>query len=205
MKSIILTILTMLSLNACGTKQTDSNNKTMNNGKSIVVFFSHAGENYSVGNIKEGNTKLVTDIICEKTGADRLEIVCLKNYDMAYKALCDLAKEEQQQGELPAFTLMMNGKATEGAVNLDDYTTVYIGGPVWWGTYPQVMFSFFKQYNLSGKTILPFTTHEGSGLGNCVDDLKQAYPKATFGKAFSLYGHEVRTEAGRKKVENWIK
>lgn len=101
MKSIILTLFAMLSLNACGTKQSDNNNKTMNNGKSIVVFFSHAGENYSVGNIEEGNTKLVADIICEQTGADRLEIICLKDYNMTYNALCDLAKEEQQKDELP--------------------------------------------------------------------------------------------------------
>lgn len=204
MKSIILTLFAMLSLNACGTKQSD-NNKTMNNGKSIVVFFSHAGENYSVGNIEEGNTKLVADIICEQTGADRLEIICLKDYNMTYNALCDLAKEEQQKDELPDFTLMMNGEPVEGTVNFDDYAIVYIGGPVWWGTYPQVMFSFFKQYDLNDKTILPFTTHEGSGLGSCVSDLKKIYSKATFGKAFSLYGHEVRTEAGRKKVEKWIK
>lgn len=204
MKSIILTLFAMLSLNACGTKQSD-NNKTMNNGKSIVVFFSHAGENYSVGNIEEGNTKLVADIICEQTGADRLEIICLKDYNMTYNALCDLAKEEQQKDELPDFTLMMNGEPVEGTVNFDDYVIVYIGGPVWWGTYPQVMFSFFKQYDLNDKTILPFTTHEGSGLGSCVSDLKKIYSKAAFGKAFSLYGHEVRTEAGREKVENWIK
>lgn len=205
MRFIFFAIFAMLSLCACGTKQSDNNNETMNNGKSIVVFFSHAGENYSVGNIKEGNTKLVADIICEQTGADRLEIICLKDYNMAYRALCDLAKEEQQNDELPDFTLMMNGEPVEGTANVDDYTTVYIGGPVWWGTYPQVMFSFFKQYDLNDKTILPFTTHEGSGLGSCVSDLKKIYPKATFGKAFSLYGHEVRTEAGREKVENWIK
>lgn len=205
MRFIFFAIFAMLSLCACGTKQSDNNNETMNNGKSIVVFFSHAGENYSVGNIKEGNTKLVADIICEQTGADRLEIICLKDYNMAYRALCDLAKEEQQNDELPDFTLMMNGEPVEGTVNFDDYTIVYIGGPVWWGTYPQVMFSFFKQYDLNDKTILPFTTHEGSGLGSCVSDLKKIYPKATFGKAFSLYGHEVRTEAGREKVENWIK
>ncbi|MDE5783489.1 MAG: flavodoxin [Prevotella sp.] len=205
MRYIFFTIFAMLSLCACGTKQSNNNNETMNKEKSIVVFFSHAGENYSVGNIKEGNTKLVADIISEQTGADRLEIICLKDYNMAYGALCDLAKEEQQNGELPGFTLMMNGEPVEGIVNFDDYTTVYIGGPVWWGTYPQVMFSFFKQYDLNDKTILPFTTHEGSGLGSCVSDLKKIYSKAAFGKAFSLYGHEVRTEAGREKVENWIK
>ena len=109
--------------------------------------------------------------------------------------MCDLAKEEQKNGELPPF---------EGAVeNIGQYDTVFIGGPVWWGTYPQVMFTFFKKYDLSGKTIIPFTTHEGSGLGSCVKDVKKAYPNATVTGEFSIYGHDVRE--GKSKVEKWLK
>ena len=112
--------------------------------KALVVFFSHAGDNYAVGNIKVGNTKIVAD-----------------------------------------------------------YISIFIGGPVWWGTYPQVMFTFFKKYDLSGKTIIPFTTHEGSGLGSCVKDVKKAYPKANVLQGFSMYGHDVRT--GKERVEKWLK
>ena len=65
------------------------------------------------------------------------------------------------------------------------------------------MFTFFSKYDLSGKTVIPFTTHEGSGLGNCVEDLKKACPKARVQKGFSIYGHEVRT--GRDTVEQWLK
>lgn len=190
-------LLSLIALTACGAQPQKNTNKEMNTGKTLVVYFSHAGENYSVGNVKEGNTKLVADVICAQTGADRFEIECVKDYNMGYAALCDLAKVEQQNGELPGF---------KGEVaNIADYSTIYIGGPVWWGTYPQVMFTFFKQYDLNGKTIIPFTTHEGSGLGNCVSDLKAIYPNATFGKAFSIYGHEARTDAGKKKIENWVK
>ena len=164
-------------------------------GKTLVVFFSHAGDNYSVGNIKEGNTKIVADYITELTGADQFEIKTSKYDGMAYGPLCDLAKEEQQNGELPEF---------EGEVdNLEAYETIFIGGPVWWGTYPQVMFTFFKKYDLNGKTIIPFTTHEGSGLGNCVKDVKQAYPNATVTGEFSIYGHEVRE--GKERVGKWLK
>ena len=70
-------------------------------------------------------------------------------------------------------------------------------------TYPQVMFTLFKDIDLAGKTVIPFTTHEGSGLANCVSDVKKAFPKATFPKGFSIYGHEVRT--GKAKVEKWLK
>jgi len=59
------------------------------------------------------------------------------------------------------------------------------------------------EYNLNGKTIYPFSTHEGSGLGNCVSDLRKAYSNADVKKGFSIYGHEVRTN--KAKVENWIK
>ena len=163
--------------------------------KCLVVFFSHAGDNYAVGNIKVGNTKIVADYISELTGADQFEIVTHKYDGMAYKPLCDLAQEEQNADARPAF----EGKLE----NLDQYDVIFVGGPVWWGTYPQVMFTFFDTYDLNGKTIYPFTTHEGSGLGSCVSDLRKAYPNADVKKGFSIYGHEVRTN--KAKVENWIK
>ena len=163
-------------------------------GRLLVVFFSHAGDNYAVGNIEVGNTKIVADYISEITGADQFEIVTHKYDGMAYTPLTELAKEEQQNGELPPF---------EGSVDVSKYETVFIGGPVWWGTYPQVMFTFFKKYDLNGKTIIPFTTHEGSGLGSCVKDIKNAYPNATVTGEFSIYGHDVRE--GKSKVEKWLK
>ena len=207
MKYLLTSALCMLVSTACsGSKKSEANvnesaseetqaESVNKDGKTLVVFFSHAGDNYSVGNIKVGNTKIVADYISEITGADQFEIVTHKYDGMAYKPLCDLAKEEQQNGELPPF---------EGAVeNIDQYDTVFIGGPVWWGTWPQVMFTFFKKYNLNGKTIIPFTTHEGSGLGNCVKDVKKAYPNATVTGEFSMYGHDVREGKGR--VEKWLK
>jgi len=169
-----------------------SNNNTMNK---IVIFFSHAGDNYSVGNIEVGNTKIVADYISELTGADQYEIVIHKYDGMAYMPLIDLAKKEAEAGELPPY----EGEAPD----LSQYDTVFIGGPVWWGTYPQVMFTLFRDINLDGKTVIPFTTHEGSGLANCVGDVKKAFPKAKVTKGFDIYGHEVR--GGKAKVEKWIK
>ena len=65
------------------------------------------------------------------------------------------------------------------------------------------MFTLFKDIDLAGKTVIPFTTHEGSGLANCVSDVKKAFLKAIVTKGFSIYGHEVRT--GKAKVEKWLK
>ncbi len=200
MKHRILTFAIMLltlATTACGqTNQSSATatTKAKNGEKALVVFFSHAGDNYAVGNIQVGNTKIVADYISDITGADQFEIVTHKYDGMAYKPLCDLAKVEQQRGELPEY---------EGSIDVAQYSTVFIGGPVWWGTYPQVMFTFFSKCDLSGKTIIPFTTHEGSGLGNCVNDVKKAYPNATVKDGFSIYGHDVRT--GKAAIEKWLK
>lgn len=165
-----------------------------NSMKTLVIFFSHAGDNYSVGNIEVGNTKILADYISEITGAKQFEIVTHKYDGMAYGALIKLAQEETRKGELPEY---------EGDVDLSGYDTVFIGGPIWWGTYPQVMFTLFRDINLDGKTVIPFTTHEGSGLASTVQDVKKAFPKADVKPGFAIYGHEVRS--GRAKVEKWLK
>ena len=196
-KSIITAALALIMATGCNAQNKQevksSNKNTMS--KSIVIFFSHAGDNYSVGNIEVGNTKIVADYISEIKGADQFEIVTHKYDGMAYMPLIELAKEEANKGELPPY---------EGtAPDLSQYDTVFIGGPVWWGTYPQVMFTLFKDINLDGKTVIPFTTHEGSGLASCASDVKKAFPKAKVTGEFSIFGHEVRT--GKAKVEKWLK
>lgn len=186
---------------SCNGKSESSNIKEKENmntkeqGKVLIVFFSHTGENYGVGNIKVGNTKLVADEIQKITGGDEFEIVEEKSYDMPYDDLTKLAKDEYESNARPAF---------KGEVkDIDQYETVFIGGPIWWGTYPQVMFTFFDQYDLNGKTVIPFSTHEGSGLGSVVSDLKKLYPDADFKTAFSIYGHESRKDLS--KVDKWLK
>lgn len=188
----------MISVSCSGQKSKNEPSNVqgkMNKGKVLIVFFSHAGENYNVGNIKVGNTKLVADEIQKFTAGDEFEIVAEKSYDMPYNPLIKLAKEEAQRGEKPAF---------KGEVkNIEQYDTIFIGGPIWWGTYPQVMFSFFDKYDLNGKTLIPFTTHEGSGLASTVEDVKAAYPKANVLPGFALYGHEAQKSMG--KVDKWLK
>lgn len=195
-KSLALIVAGLLMSVSCSGNDSVKKSETMGkSGKVLIVFFSHAGENYSVGNVKVGNTKLVADEIQRLTGGDEFEVVAEKDYDMPYDALTRLAKEETENGEKPPF---------KGEVkNIDEYQTIFIGGPIWWGTYPQVMFTFFDKYDLNGKTIIPFSTHEGSGLGSVVSDLKSIYPNATFKEAFSIYGHETRKDLS--KVSKWLK
>ena len=197
---IMALVVTMLTTgcNATTNKETNNNEETtMGKGKTLVVYFSHTGENYSVGNIKVGNTKIIADYISELTGADQFEIVAEKDYDMPYMQLIEVAKEEANKGELPAF---------KGEIaNIDDYDTVFIGGPVWWGTYPQVVFTFFKTYDLNGKTLIPFTTHEGSGLASCVSDVKTAYPKATVKQGLAVRGSDAQAGKAKASVTRWLK
>ena len=207
-KNILVAVLAVVFATGCNGQNNNNaetrrgtslqNEQTSNSGnmsKSIVIFFSHAGDNYSVGVIDTGNTKIVADYISEITGADQFEIVTHKYDGMAYTPLIELAKKEAAAGELPPY---------EGtAPDLSGYDTVFIGGPVWWGTYPQVMFTLFKDINLDGKTVIPFTTHEGSGLASCASDVRKAFPKAKVTGEFSIYGHEVRS--GKAKVERWLK
>ncbi len=188
-KSFLTVLLAVLTAGtACAQNKNDMNQKA------LVIFFSHAGENYSVGNIEVGNTKIVADYISEITGADQFEIIAEKNYDMPYMDLIKVAQDEAKAGELPAY---------KGDVDVAPYDIIFIGGPIWWGTYPQVMFTFFKDHDLSGKTVIPFTTHEGSGLASTVQDVKKAFPEANVKPGFAIYGHEVRT--GKAKVEKWLK
>ena len=185
----------LMSVSCSGNGATKPKEVMEKKAKVLIVFFSHAGENYAVGNIKVGNTKLVADEIQKVTGGDEFEIVADKNYDLPYNDLVNVAKEETEKGEKPSF---------KGEIkNIDDYDTVFIGGPIWWGTYPRVMFTFFDKYDLNGKTIIPFSTHEGSGLGSVVEDLKTLYPNATFKEAFSIYGTETRKDLS--KVDKWLK
>ncbi len=190
----IVAILTMTGCHGQNKQEVEPRNHDSMRG-AIVIFFSHAGDNYAVGNIKVGNTKIVADYISEMTGAAQYEIVTHKYDGMAYASLVEMVKEEKAKGEQPPY---------EGETpDLSQYDTVFIGGPIWWGTYPQVMFTLFRDINLDGKTVIPFTTHEGSGLASTVSDVKKAFPKAHVMEEFSIYGHEARS--GKAKVETWLK
>ena len=123
-KSFALLIAGLLiSVSCSGNGATKEKDVMEKKAKVLIVFFSHAGENYNVGNIKVGNTKLVADEIQKVTGGDEFEIVANKNYDLPYNDLVNVAKEETEKGEKPSF---------KGEVkNIDDYDTVFIGGPIW--------------------------------------------------------------------------
>ena len=168
--------------------------------KSIVIYFSHTGENYSVGNITVGNTAKVAAKIAAATGAATWEIKETDPYPVAYNDCIARAKKELKDKARPAFA--------GSAPDLSDVDTIYLGYPNWWGDAPMIVYSFLDKAKIDGKTILPFCTHEGSGLGSTARKLAAAYPKAKVElKGLSLYGHvaQKEPEAVKSAVAKWLK
>ena len=104
-------------------------------------------------------------MIADMTGGDLFEVDTVKTYPADYYACIDEAKAELRNGDRP--------EVKAYADNMDEYDTIFIGYPNWWGTMPMAMFTFLEHYDLSGKKILPFCTNEGSGMGGSERDLKK--------------------------------
>lgn len=123
--------------------------------KSITVYFSKAGENYSVGEVQQGNTARLAQLIAKATGSDIAEIVPEKEYPSDIKTLTEVSKEEQSSNARPALKINPDISA---------YDEIYLGTPVWWADMPMVLYTFLESQDFKNKTIYPFITHEGMGL-----------------------------------------
>ena len=161
--------------------------------KSIVIYFSRADENYSVGVVDKGNTEIVAEYIKEITNADLFKVERKKPYAKDYETCCDEAKIEQLNNERPELVDYLD--------NIDDYDVIYIGSPVYWGTMPQPMFTQLEKLNFAGKIVKPFTTHEGSGLGNVVSYLEKICAGAKIVDALAIKGTNARNS--KEIVEEW--
>ena len=171
-----------------------------NNSKSIVVYYSRTGDNYSVGNIEIGNTAKIAAEIAKQSGADTFEITPVKPYPAVYKECTDVAKQELEDNARPAIATTVE--------NFDQYNTVYLGYPIWWGDAPMVVYSFLDKVKIDGKTIIPFCTHEGSGLGSTARKLAKAFPKAKVVQdGLSLRGATAQRDAAatEEAVVKWLK
>ena len=165
--------------------------------KVLVAYFSRTGEQYSVGNITEGNTAIVAKIIAEKTNGDLFEIK-VKNdvYPKDYTALTEYAKSEMNQNARPEIV----GKVD----NFEQYDTIFIGFPIWWGDKPMPVYTFLDSYDFKGKTIIPFCTHEGSGY---CGEQGMANTGAKIIKGLAIYGHTAQNDRieAEKQVTQWLK
>ena len=152
--------------------------------KILVAYFSHSG-----------NTREIANQIHKSMSGDIFEIQAVKPYPHDYDAVVKQAKQEQDSGYKPALKTAIE--------NIKSYDLVFIGYPIWWGTIPAPVKTFLSEYDLSGKTIVPFCTHEGSSLGRSVTDISKLCPKSNLRDGVAIWGRDVKT--AQNKVSEWLR
>ena len=182
-----------------------------NRNTSLVVYFSRA-ENIDFDsdvdavtsasiNVDEtgnpiGNMRLLAEYISEETGADIFSIQTVETYPTGYKDTTELATEEKNDNARPALSTHVD--------NMDDYNVIYLGYPNWWGTLQMPVASFLEEYDFAGKTIIPYVSYEGSGMGSGVSMIKELCPDAEVLDGFAIRGGEVNSEKARQTVAEFI-
>jgi len=165
--------------------------------KYLIAYFSRQGQNYVSGRIvdlKIGNTEVVAQMIQKKTGGDLFPIETVAAYPDDYTETTDVAKNELRTKARP--------KLKRQVENMEVYDIIFLGYPNWWGTPPMAIFTFLESYDFSGKTIVPFCTHEGSGMGHSEKDIAKSCPKTTVLPGIAIQGSSV--SSAEAEVSNWI-
>lgn len=160
----------------------DENNET-DELSTLVVYFSNSG-----------NTEILANFIHNYVGGDIVVLEPTVAYPEDYNDLLDVAQEEQQSDARPEFNDLN--------IDIEDYDTIFIGYPNWWGGMPMIIYTFFDTYDLSGKTIAPFNTSGGSGLSRTVGTIRELEPNATVTEGFTVLGDDV--DNAMSDVEEWI-
>ena len=166
--------------------------------KMLVAVFSRADENYGVGYVDVGNTMKIAQLIQQKTGADFFEVAPAKKYPADYDTCIDVAKKEQNQKARPA---IIEDK------DISEYDIIFLGYPVWWGDIPMCMYTFIEAHNWSGKTVIPFCTHEGSGSGRTDRTLRNILKGADIRRVMAVRGAAAQQGSPEveRTVDNWMR
>ena len=209
----LLTILMatmMMLLTACGggnaqtgadtsaQKETQTTTSARSDQRVLVVYFSRADENTGgVGYIEKGNTKILAEMIAERTHGDLFEIKTVKPYPKEYRPATEAAKQEKEENARPEIV----GELPD----LSKYDVVFLGYPIWWSDMPMPVYTFLDRENFAGKIILPFCTHEGSGLSDTQRSIADV-TKADVREGFALQGHiaQKSPEEARTALYEWM-
>lgn len=165
--------------------------------KKLVAYYSRADENYVNGQIKTlqtGNTEIAAGIISQLTGADMFRIEQKHPYSKEYNECIAQAQADQRNNARPELTAVPD--------SIDEYDVIYLGYPNYWGTMPMAVFTFLEHFDFSGKTIKPFCTHEGSGMGSSVADIQRLCPAAEVTEGIAIHGGSV--SRSEKDIKKWI-
>ena len=204
MKKLIPLILILAMLAPCAVAEDAS-------PRVLVAYLSRAGENYNVGVsregsasaayagcIEKGNTAMMAAVIAELTGGDLFEITTVTPYPEDYTSMLRVAQEEIDTDARPALASHVESMA--------DYDVIFIGYPIWHGRMPQAIYAFIEEYDLTGKTVIPFNTHEGSGQSGTQRVIENALPGSTVLQGLAIQGKVAQEDPERTLalIEPWL-
>ena len=161
-----------------------SGNIDLGNKKVLVVYFSETG-----------NTQKLAKLISDEVGGDFRRIETVKSYPTG-EALFDYTKNERDNDERP--------ELKDLDINIDDYDVIFVGYSIWWYTLPMPIYTFFDNYDFSGKVIVPFNTHEGSGDGGTYSTIKGWEKDANVLDGLAIRGGDMEKNQ-TTRVQNWLK
>lgn len=173
-----------VSEDTSGNNEESDTETPADNGKILVAYFSHSG-----------NTKKIAEKIQSKTGADVFEIKTVNAYSNDYNTVLDEAKAEQNDKARP--------ELSEKVSDMSQYQTVILGFPIWWGDMPMAVYSFLDEYDLSGKTVLPFCTHGGSGLSGTDKNIGNEKKDANVTDGLAISDSSLDDADG--DIDKWLK
>lgn len=164
----------------------------------LTVFFSMKGETIAPGmkivNLDKGNTAWAAGYVHNAAGGDLFELETEKTYTKDHMKMIYEAQEELREGIRPRLRSLPQG--------FDQYDTVFLGFPNWWGTLPMPVVSFLEQENWRGKRIFPFVTSEGSGFADSLRDLEKYCPGAVIGEGLAIIGHKAMDS--KDEIDAWV-
>ena len=161
-------------------------------GKSLIIYFSRADENYAVGYIDKGNTEIVAEFVQKLTGADMFKVEPETPYAADYNTCIKEAK--QRVGNAPI---------KEKLMDISPYDTIFVMSPIYWGTYAPEVETALEGLDFEGKTVRIISTHEGSRLGSMVSDVKKMCDGANVDdNGLAIKGSQVKNS--KEMVEKWL-
>lgn len=191
------------------TSQTEATEVQENSSSKVLIAYFTRSDNINVdpnvdatssasinlnGSKSQGNLAIMADYIQKITGGDTFSILTSELYPSEYRATTDIAKDEQNDDARP--------KLSNHIENMEDYDVIYLGYPNWWGGLPMPIYTFLEEYDFAGKTIIPFASHEGSGLGSGPSEIESLCPDATVLDGLAVRGSSVTDS--KAEIESWI-
>lgn len=172
----------------------DTNETVSNESKTDDVNIENMGNTLILYFSMSGNTETVANYIHEEIGGDIVKLETVQTYPEDYDELVDYAREEQRDNTRPELETTIE--------NIEQYDTIFLGYPNWWGDMPMPIYSFLDQYDLSNKTIAPFITHGGSGLSGTPANIANEEPDAVVTEGLAINGDDV--DDCQDEVNEWL-